>query len=299
MNKITLVLRPHDHTSFTAWYLTDFWTEYFNIAQLDESTTYDKQSTLFVIPWQELSDPRVIQLRDNGYKIVVERLWEQPEYRTDFHWIECNDWFWYNESIWWKSLGQHNRQPLPDIKKLALMPIRRPRRHRRELAQVLKDYLPRFIWSFDDRTLPGDADPTQEHYQRYVNPEWYNSTYFSIVSETLINGPIWLTEKTFKPIANYHPYMIAGQAGALQYLHKLGFESFENLFNECYDQQAHYADRLQTIKLNVDQFRNMPYSTLTQEKLTHNHNHFYNQSLVTKLVVKEVINPLIEYAETK
>ena len=73
----------------------------------------------------------------------------------------------------------------------------------------------------------------------------------------------WPTEKSFKPIAYYHPYMIAGQKGCLQYLRNLGFETFDNMFDESYDLLENYNDRINLIAQNVKEFCQL----LKKEKL--------------------------------
>jgi hypothetical protein len=202
-----------------------------------------------------VDDPQVIQLKQQGYKVAVDQLWEQPKHQKDFYWIQCNNWFWYNESLWWKSLGHHTRQPASRPTKLAFMPMRKESGARIQLKQAMEEYLDQFVWSFQDKTLPGDINPEHAEYQRYINSQWYDDTYFSIVAETLIDGPVWISEKSFKPIAHYHPYMIAGQPGVLKYLQNLGFETFDNMFDESYDQQAEYAVRVQIIKNNIKNFQ--------------------------------------------
>ena len=80
MHKITLVLRPDEFTSFTSWYLDQFWRSHFNIEWFDENKTYKRHSTIFVVWWMNINDPQVLQLQQQGYKVAVDHLWEQPRY---------------------------------------------------------------------------------------------------------------------------------------------------------------------------------------------------------------------------
>lgn len=299
MNKITLLLKPDEFTSFTSWYLEDFWNRYFNIELFDENKIYDNK-TILVSWWGGSRDPILKEYQQRGLKVAIENLWEQPTHGTDFYWIEHNDWFWYNESLWWRALDQHTRQPASRPTKIAFMPIRRISKTRTALKQIMEPFLDQFIWSFKDKTLPGDIDPNSTLYQRYMNPNWYDDTYFSIVSETSPNETaVWLTEKSFKPVAHYHPFMIAGIKGSLQYLRNLGFETFDNLFDESYDLLDSYDDRIKILAQNVKEFCPEPYSKLTIEKMQHNHNLFFNQQLVENKIIQEIIYPLLEYAETR
>ncbi len=61
----------------------------------------------------------------------------------------------------------------------------------------------------------------------------------TVVSEAQYNDSqksIFLSEKTFKPIACSHPFQILGAKGSLKELRKLGYLTFENLFDESYDE---------------------------------------------------------------
>ena len=136
--------------------------------------------------------------------------------------------------------------------------------------------------------------------QRYFNPAWYDSTHFSIVSETTTYSKysLHVTEKTFKPISFYHPFVVFGQTGTLAYLHELGFETFENLFDESYDTVEDQPTRLAQIVDNVQNFKEQAYDKLTREKLRHNHNLFYNADRVQQMLVTDVVNPLLDYVNT-
>ena len=109
---------------------------------------------------------------------------------------------------------------------------------------------------------------------------------------------MFVTEKTFKPMAFYHPFVVMGQAGILNYLHTQGFETFNNLFDETYDTIADYYTRLLAVTDAVKHYTCVPYDEITQQKLAHNHNRFFDQTLVSTLFVKEIIDPIKEYVES-
>jgi 5-methylthioribose kinase len=135
--------------------------------------------------------------------------------------------------------------------------------------------------------------------------EHYTNSYCNIVLETLYGDAVdkcsgaFLTEKTFKPIAYYHPFMVFGQVGVLKYLHELGFETFENLFDESYDTLEDQPTRLAQIVENVANFKKQDYDTLTWQKLNHNHDLFYNRARVEKIFIEDIVTPILEYAETR
>ena len=66
----------------------------------------------------------------------------------------------------------------------------------------------------------------------------YDRSWFSVVTETEMRPwPSRITEKPLKPLANFHPFLVLGNPGALALLKKLGFESFAKVFDESYDDE--------------------------------------------------------------
>ena len=64
----------------------------------------------------------------------------------------------------------------------------------------------------------------------------YESTDIEVILETLFDDSrLHLTEKTLRPIALGQPFILAGTAGSLQYLHDYGFKTFGHLWDERYD----------------------------------------------------------------
>ena len=142
------------------------------------------------------------------------------------------------------------------------------------------------------------SDLKNPHHQRHFDPYWYDSTHFSVVAESLIDS-MFLTEKTFKPIAFYHPFMIAGGAGSLAHLRQQGFVTFNNLFDESYDLEPRYWARLRKITNNVKNYTPEPYNTETQNRLQHNADLYYNKDIIKRRLTQEIIEPLLHYAQTR
>ena len=301
MSKIKLVLRPDEFTSFTSYYLEEFWREYFDIEWFDSNKSYSVNSTVFAVWWMNANDNYTQQLKSSGYKVAVDNLWELPraEFGINCHELNNSNWFWYNESLWWRALRHHNYIPDKSYKKIAFMPINKAKTHRSIIVEALGSRLDNFVWSYQDKKLPNDADKSQSEWQRFLNPEWYNDTYFSVIVETQQQGTDQrLTEKTFKACAGYHPFLLIGQHRALSRFKQLGFETFNNIFDESYDEIADFDLRLNAVIKNIDNFEPVPYDAVTVKRLQHNHNLFFDEQLVKGCIVKEIIEPLLEYAET-
>ena len=79
----------------------------------------------------------------------------------------------------------------------------------------------------------------------YESPWIYTESYFTVVSETLFyERGVYMSEKTFKPIAHCHPFVIVSKEGTLQYLKELGFKTFDDLWDESYDSIIDDSDRM-------------------------------------------------------
>lgn len=67
----------------------------------------------------------------------------------------------------------------------------------------------------------------------------YRRSYFSIVADSSFTGQglRFITEKVFKPLICFHPFVYIGHERALKELRRLGFLTFEPFFNETYDEE--------------------------------------------------------------
>lgn len=266
--------------------------QYFDVEPYRVDQHYDKHTLL--VQGHPTITPAGQRIRDLGGTIVFDNLWEQPCSWTGGYRMEHANWFWYNESLHYQHLGYNQYQPCRSYDYLALIPMRKIRLHRDWLLESLTPILDQCVWSYlgRGRNLPNDTDTSGVNGQRYLNPEWYNSTCFSIVSESTVRArEIFITEKTFKPIAFQHPFVVWAQAGVLKRLHDLGFETFENLFDQTYDSEQNDRLRLAQLVDTVNEFEIMEYSKETMQKLQHNHNHFFNNTIAQR-VQKEIVEPL-------
>ena len=302
-NKPTLVFEQY--LTLTSNWLQEIVAPYITLELYDQKKSYPKQSTVFYAPFPGPypGKPTVVQQNfiDNGYRIVYDNLSEaMVNYPTKYV-IQTPNWFRYNESLRGIYHKLNTYQPNRNYRHLALMPMRMQWPHRDLAVKKLQSWLDDFVWSYvaQGQQLPNDGDMNDWATQRHFNPEWYDNTCFSVVSESIVSNRImFITEKTYKPIAFYHPFMILGPMGILKALKDQGFETFENLFEESYDIETSWVKRLDCLVDNVTHFVKQPYDALTQQKIAHNHAHFFNAQLVAKQIVEEIIYPLLNYAET-
>ena len=76
----------------------------------------------------------------------------------------------------------------------------------------------------------------------------YLDTYFSLVTETVHAYPYsFRTEKTWKPVAIGHPWIVAANQGFYKDMHNLGFQSFGHVIDESFDRIENNQDRLERV----------------------------------------------------
>ena len=112
------------------------------------------------------------------------------------------------------------------------------------IEKLIDDEVPKMLGN----EFKGD----QEFMNYLINPNHYNSTWFSLVGETTYqdNSCTRLTEKTLKA-SMMHPFIMAGTQGSLQMFKDFGFKTFPNLFDESYDLIRNNSERLKFIMNQV------------------------------------------------
>tara|TARA_B100000287_G_scaffold220817_1_gene208282 strand:- start:173 stop:1207 length:1035 start_codon:yes stop_codon:yes gene_type:complete len=94
-------------------------------------------------------------------------------------------------------------------------------------------------------------------------------TYFSLVTESFFFEPHWcedkslfdISEKTYKSVLT-QPFIIMGRPGILKYLRKKGFDTFDDVFDNSYDEVENDWERFQLIMKEVNRVCNLEQETL-------------------------------------
>jgi len=106
-------------------------------------------------------------------------------------------------------------------------------------AQYILNLLPLKIDSFTEK---GNNLVTKIDYNNYIN------SWCSFVTETGVDSSvIRITEKSFKPLALGHPFILFNHPNSLYLVKDFGFSIFENIINQNYDSIIDSADRLDAI----------------------------------------------------
>ena len=87
----------------------------------------------------------------------------------------------------------------------------------------------------------------------------YVQTAIEVVLETVFDDTKWhLTEKTLRPIACGHPFILVGTPGSLQYLKRYGFQTFGKYIDESYDSIQDPVQRLEAVVKLMQSIANLP-----------------------------------------
>jgi len=316
MNSKPTILVSENNSVFRQYFLEHYWEPYFNVEIIDVNKSYDIGSTVVASSSTDFyrnthHDAKV--LVDRGMRHIIDHCWDSwhsaADGCADFV-LRPRDFMWLNESLWYKELGYDkltlSSKPTKDF--LLLMNAERSYRTKlyKELTPVLADNIYSYIGLGVTLQNAVDVPVNDTTWQRYLDPTWYIDTRFSVVSETSVcshehvgpNDDINVTEKTLKTCAFKHPCVIWGQAGTLAWQKRQGFETFDHCIDESYDTIIDDDLRLEEVVkqiLHCVEDKTIFADSVTKQKLEHNYNHFYNQTLVEKILYEQIINPLMEF----
>jgi len=123
----------------------------------------------------------------------------------------------------------------------------------------------------------------------------YKSVFVDVVQETVVSDEtFFLTEKTWRPIIAKKPFIIMSSVYTLHNLQVLGFKTFDNFWDEGYDEYG-YVDRVLKILNLIDNIstwsNEKKIKKLTQMRsiLDHNYNTF------KKLTTEQIYDSIPKY----
>ena len=153
-----------------------------------------------------------------------------------------------------------------------------------DAVRPLRKKYPDIVSVFSAQTLPinfaGETNHPMHSCWLSLFDEAADSLLY-LVTETVATGQRHhLTEKTFKPIALGMPFIIVGTKGSLRYLRSYGFRTFEDIWDESYDDAEDDVriERIASLLRSLDELPTDAKQNLfdqCQEIIEHNWNHFY------------------------
>lgn len=130
-----------------------------------------------------------------------------------------------------------------------------------------------------EQVAPTAANRYWEFVERILDNVYLNS-WVSIVTESSYfdhEHNVFISEKTFKPIACMQPFIIVGSKHTLKYLRRLGYKTFGEFIDESYDDLedserflaiANAVEKIKNIDNKIDWLKSM------RDILEHNHKLF-------------------------
>jgi len=290
-------------------FLTDYFEQYFELIQANENFDPNYDIACY--------NPLRRNLIPTNRPIINDSIWEivnmdksHNPYDLLFtgavsselpNSIQVPKWFWYHTHYYINPKELYNPYSY-DKPHTFLMPIRilGGFQHRNDVLELLDTEKDNALYSVVEqgKTLDPGEDMTSN--DRHYNPDWYNKTHFSVVLETymthLPQDTLFITEKTYKPICYGHAFIIMSYPGTLKALRDWGFVTFDNLFDESYDTETDYNNRLRMV---IDNIKNVDLracvSPETIERIHHNQAVFRNKALVQQGLYNDIVKPIQEF----
>ena len=168
--------------------------------------------------------------------------------------------FWWSHALIardWYRYAKHDPLLDADIndKKLFLVYARAFDGTRSYRKEIIKRLLPIGdlcqIGSFDRHNITSNNSAT-------YSAEDFASTDISLVLETLFeDSRIYLSEKTLRPLACGHPFILVAGPKSLDFIRSYGFETFHHWIDESYDKEIDHKKRLELIIKEAHRLANL------------------------------------------
>jgi hypothetical protein len=181
---------------------------------------------------------------------------------------------------------------------------------KKEWPHIPAHQFKKFNLSLDlvDNTMPSmtisHRRSTDTEYHQHITrilDDVYKTTWVSLITESSYfdyEHSVFISEKTFKPIACMQPFIIVGSKHTLKYLRKLGYRTFDGYIDESYDdledQERFLAvisalEKIRQIEDKVSWIESM------REILEHNHRLFLSIGTTHSIEYQEITKYYANY----
>lgn len=155
-----------------------------------------------------------------------------------------------------------------------------------DIAQHYVSTYPDIVQVLSQSSLPWlfENEPTQKMSSCWLsNFVEATDSLIYVPTETVFFGDrLHITEKTFKAIALGMPFILVATAGSLEYMRSYGFRTFDNVWDESYDEDANDIARLESVATLLRDINSLTDRERLQIQrhvlpvVQHNWNHFYH-----------------------
>ncbi len=287
-------------------------TPHFDLVPWQPNQHYNKSDVVLAGFVQDFdSNAWFRPLEQAGHRVILDHLFDSDvdtvSYRINPDKLDLRSphWMWYRTALLAAHYHYDQYRPNRSYTHDFLCLMNKVRDHRDRVMQDLAPELHTARWSYVDRNINiGDAmeRATEVFWEYYMNPQWYDSTCWHLVVESYVRGDPWflspqfpnykteISEKSYKPLAYFQPFVVLGSVETLRFLRSQGFETFDNLWSEQYDTVTSDAARVDTVIQHVKDIVKTynrhwtGWDTLTEQKMQHNHARFFDLFLFSNFL---------------
>lgn len=318
-----LIYRELDYPNFNQAWIRPLVEQHFEMVAWQPMQSYSKDCLVLTYYTQDFDAAAWFRpLEANGHCVIVDHLFDSdtatPSRRIHDRKLQLRNphWMWYRTALLAADAGYNHYQPNRHYSHDFLCLMNKIRDHRDRVQNELSQCLTHARWSYVDRGIDiGDSNErqTKVFWEYYMNPQWYDSTCWHLVVESWVRTDAWtanpsfpnyrteISEKSYKPLAYFQPFVVLGSVDTLKFLKTQGFETFDNLWSEHYDTIESDAARVDWVLDHVRDLvtvynRHWPgWDRHTQDKLQHNHARFFDLATVKRRFDTEIIGDIMEF----
>ena len=257
---------------------------------------------------------RIARLKQLGFQFIMASPWESranvdgnqiiKNYtkETILTWYGEHDWFWY---FMWYRHHQKTFNIDHSNKKYDFLYLNKlGREHRKQLYRkmqstlILNNSLYSYLDQRNPKRLPKQYEAPWVHNGIYqmenlngqdqdIFEPPYNDTTCSLITESNVisTDEIFITEKIWKAVIMKHVFIVYGNYKTLDCMKQQGFKTFNDIFDESYDQEADHQKRKEKIVDLCFKIKAMDPKTLyqqTQDIREHNYKTFFNRMNIVR-----------------
>ena len=169
------------------------------------------------------------------------------------------------------------------------------------------------VWRHDD--LPMDVDVQNEwnlikdtlanrpELNEYnINHEAYTNSYINFVTESTVIPKLFITEKTWKPIASGQLFLVFGSLGIINYLREQGVDTFDDIIDHSiYDNEPDWKIRLAKLHGLLDYLMTQDLyqlNKITQARRSKNAENFF-AGMFGSIYIKHLEDKIKEYVSIR
>lgn len=250
----------------------------------------------YTLAWLDVQECAIALWDSENFKYLIE-LFDNINKSEQLLFVDNNlGYSKYKNKINYKQttgmLGFNNRKDFEiksrKFEKKFICLNRQPKPHRRDIIKHMQNFkdtsflsfAPRYANDVDRIVLDDVEDISHGNLKHAFTHEYQKISFCNIVTETMIDsGPIHITEKVDKCFSAGQPFILTAGPHYLKKLKELGFKTFDKWWDESYDSEVDYANRLKKIKETITYVGNFSLSKCEKiykemiPILIHNQNH--------------------------